>query len=81
MRGQYEGKITRFCRWLPASTTVICFVMMSSAEGFSDDVMCPLEGCLLQRTHNHPTVTRDQEQKEKLLYEFFDEYGDHPIPE
>jgi hypothetical protein len=44
-------------------------------------VMCPLEGRLLQRTQNHPTVTLDQEQKEELLYVVFDEYGDDPIPE
>jgi hypothetical protein len=30
---------------------------------------------------NHPMVTFDQEQKEKLLDEVFDEYGDNPIPE
>jgi hypothetical protein len=29
----------------------------------------------------HPIVTLDQEQKEELLYEVFDEYGDKPIPE
>jgi hypothetical protein len=29
----------------------------------------------------HPTVTLEQEQKEKLLYEVFDAYGDNPIPE
>jgi hypothetical protein len=27
------------------------------------------------------TVTLDQEQKEELVYEVFDEYGDEPIPE
>jgi hypothetical protein len=31
-------------------------------------------------TQNHPTVTLDQEQKEELLYEVFEEYGDEPIP-
>jgi len=55
--------------------------MMSSAEGFSDDVMCPLAGRLLHRTQNHPTITLDQEQKEELLYEVFEEYADKPIPE
>jgi hypothetical protein len=30
---------------------------------------------------NHPMVTFDQEQKEKLLDEVFDEYGANPIPE
>ncbi len=54
--------------------------MMSSAEGFSDDVMCPLAGRLLHRTQNHPTITLDQEQKEELLYEVFEEDGDNPIP-
>jgi len=63
---------------LPASTTAICIVMMRSAEGFSE---CPLAGRLLQRTQNHPTITLDQEQKEELLYEVFEEYGDKPIPE
>ncbi len=29
---------------------------------------------------NHWTVTLDQEQKEKLLYEVFDEYSDDPMP-
>ncbi len=28
----------------------------------------------------HPTVTLDQEQKEELLYEVFEEYGDEPLP-
>ncbi len=51
----------------------ILILTMSRAEGFSDDVMCPLSGRLLQRTQNHPTVTLDQEQKEELLYEVFDE--------
>jgi len=55
--------------------------MMSSAEVFSDDVMCPLAGRLLQRTQNHPTITLDQEQKEELLYAVFEEDGDKPIPE
>jgi hypothetical protein len=52
--------------------------MMSSAEGFSE---CPLAGRLLHRTQNHPTITLDQEQKEELLYEVFEEYGDQAIPE
>jgi len=30
---------------------------------------------------NHTTVTLDQEQKEELFDEAFDEYGDHPLPE
>jgi hypothetical protein len=30
---------------------------------------------------NHPLVTIDQTQKEKLLHEVFDEYGDNPLPE
>jgi negative regulator of genetic competence, sporulation and motility len=54
---------------------------MCSAEGFSDDVMCSLSGRLLQRTQNQSTVTLDQEQKEELFYEVFNEYGDNPIPE
>jgi hypothetical protein len=81
MLGQEEGKITLFCRWFPASTEAIRIGTMDSAEGFSDDVMCPFSGYLLQRTQNHPTVTLDQEQKEELFHEFFDEYGDCPIPE
>jgi hypothetical protein len=32
-------------------------------------------------TKNHPTVTLDPEQKEELIYEVFDEYGDTPSPE
>ena len=50
---------------------------------FSDYVMCPLQGRLLQRKYQnigHPTVTLDQEQKEEQLYEVFEEYGDKPIP-
>jgi hypothetical protein len=31
--------------------------------------------------HNHPMVTFDEEQKEKLLDEVFDGYGDNPILE
>ena len=54
---------------------------MSSAEGFSDAVMRPFSGRLLQRTQNYPTVTLDQEQKEELCYEVFDEYGGNPISE
>ena len=49
---------------------------------FSDDVMCPLQGRLLQRKYKdigHPTVILDQEQKEEQLYEVFEEYGDEPI--
>jgi hypothetical protein len=56
---------------------------MSSAGMFSDYVMCPLQGGLLQRKYQnigHPTVTLDQEQKEELLYKVFEEYGDEPIP-
>ena len=44
-------------------------------------IICPLEGRFLQRTQNHTTVTLDQEQKEDLFYEVFDEYDDDPIPE
>jgi hypothetical protein len=80
MLGQEEGKITLFCRWFPASTEAIRIGTMGSAEGFSDDVMCPFSGYLLQRTQNHPTVTLDQEQKKEPFYEVFDEYGDKPIP-
>ena len=65
----------------PASTTAICLVTMSRAEAFSDDVMYPWSERLLQRKQNHPTVTLDQEQKEELFHEFFDEYGVKPIPE
>ncbi len=80
MLGQEEGEITRFCRWLPAFIKAICIGTMSSAEVFSNYVMCPLEGRLLQRTQNNPTVTLDQEQKKEPFYEVFDEYGDKPIP-
>ena len=66
----------------PASTTAICLVTMSRAEGFSE---CPLSGRLLQRTKiqniGHSTVMLDQEQKEEQLYEVFEEDGDKPIPE
>ena len=67
MPGQEEGKITRFCRWLPASTHAISHVS--------------LLGTSLQRTYNHTMVTLDQERKEELFHEVFDEYGDNPIPE
>jgi hypothetical protein len=67
---------------LPASTKAICIVMMSSAEGFSDDVMGPFGGTsLATNAKNHPTVTLDQAQKEELLYAVFDKYVDNPIPE
>jgi hypothetical protein len=56
-------------------------VTMSSAGEFSNEVMCPFSGRLLQRTPNHSTVTLDQEQKKKLLYEVLEEYGDNPIHE
>jgi len=52
-----------------------------SCRRFSDDVMCSLSECLLQPTQNQPMVTLDQEQKEELFYEVFNEYGDNPIPE
>jgi hypothetical protein len=37
-----------------------------------------LVGTSLAMQH-HKTVTLDQEQKEELVYEGFDEYGDEPI--
>ena len=44
-------------------------------------IMCPFSGRLLQRMQNHTTVILDQEQKEDLFDEVFNDYGDDPIPE
>ena len=75
MLEQKKGKITRFCRWLPASTKGIYLVTMSGAGVFSDDALCPLQGRRLQRTQNHTPVTLVQKQQ------VFDAYVNTPIHE
>ena len=66
MLEQKKGKITRFCRWLPASTHAISRVSLLGTS---------------LAMQNHTTVTLDQEQKEDLFDEVFNDYGDDPIPE
>ena len=66
MLEQKKGKITRFCRWLPASTHAISHVSLLGTS---------------LAMQNHTTVTLDQEQKEDLFDEVFNDYGDDPIPE
>ena len=49
---------------------------MKRAEVFSDYVMCPCRDVSC-----NALVTPDQEQKEELLYEIFDEEGDNALAE